>query len=176
MEICCNFLPVFGCNIAKQDNNLKKRCLLPLPVSEWGIETKVIKNPTRFVSIKLRDFQLLEILNLPGGARCFDSFLKALRFQRRKVFFHMNGSMIQRSSKIPNFLFSKTSPTNCATNHPFKKIFGVPTFHRWRLDILRNIATAIEATTCNWTRELLKFDQRGAAKKHVHLQGLFPLV
>ena len=43
LKISCNFLPVFGFSIAKLDNNLLKRFLLPLLVNERWIEPNVIK-------------------------------------------------------------------------------------------------------------------------------------
>ena len=117
----CNVLPVFGFNSAKYDINLMKSCLLPLLVNERGIEPIAIKKASQFGSFKFGNVQLLDKLNFLGGATSLDSFLKAYRLQTRKMVFHMNGSMIQKSSTILNFILTKLSVANCATTILSKK-------------------------------------------------------
>ena len=79
-------LPVFGFNSAKHDTNLIKSSLLPILVNERGIEPTVIIKAIQFVSLKVWDIQLLEIMKLLGGAS-LDSFLKAYKTKETKSFF-----------------------------------------------------------------------------------------
>ena len=85
-ECYCNVLPVFGFNSAKYDINLIKSYLLPILVNERDIEPTVIKKTNQFVSFKLGDIQLLDIMNFLGGATSLDSFLKAYRTKETKSF------------------------------------------------------------------------------------------
>ena len=64
-----------------------KSCLLPILVNERQIEPSVIKKANQFVSTKIVDVQLLDIMNFPGGANCLDSFLKAYKTEETKSFF-----------------------------------------------------------------------------------------
>ena len=87
-EHYCNTLPVFGFNSAKYDINLIKLYLLPFLVNERQIEPTVIKKANQFVSIKCDDVQLLDIMNVFGGATSLDSFLKAYKTEETKGSFH----------------------------------------------------------------------------------------
>ena len=80
------FLPVFGFNSAKNDLNLIKSYLLPILVNEGDIEPTVIKKTNQFISFKLGDIQLLDIMNFLGGATSLDSFLKAYKTSETKGF------------------------------------------------------------------------------------------
>ena len=73
----CNVLPVFGFNSAKYVLNLMKSFLLPIPVNERDIEPTFIKKANHFISFKFGDIQLLDTMNLLGGATRLDSFFKA---------------------------------------------------------------------------------------------------
>ena len=61
--------------------------LSPILVNERGIEPAVIKKANKFVSFKFGDLQLFDIMNFPGGATSFDSFLKAYKTKETKGFF-----------------------------------------------------------------------------------------
>ena len=76
-ERYCNVLPVFRFNSAKYDIDQIKSYLLPIHVNERDVEPTVIKKANQFVSFKFGDIQLLDIMNLLGGATSLDSFLKA---------------------------------------------------------------------------------------------------
>ena len=86
-ERYCSTLPVFGFNSAKNDIDLIKSYLLPILVNERQIEPTVIKKANQFVSFKLGDVPLLDILNFLGGATSLDSFLKAYKTEATKSFF-----------------------------------------------------------------------------------------
>ena len=86
-ERYCNTLPVFGFNSAKYGINLIKSYLLPVLVNERQIEPTVIKKANQFVSFKLGDVQLLDIMNFLVGATSLDSFLKAYETEETKGFF-----------------------------------------------------------------------------------------
>ena len=51
------------------------------------MEPTVIKKANQFVSFKIRDVQLLDIMNFLGGAASLDSFLKAYKTSETKGFF-----------------------------------------------------------------------------------------
>ena len=87
LERYCNVLPVFGFNSAKYDLNLIKSYLLPILVNERDIEPTVIKKVNQFISSKFGDIQLLDIMNILGGAPSIDSFLKAYKTSETKRFF-----------------------------------------------------------------------------------------
>ena len=91
-ERYCNTLPVFGFNSAKYDINLIKSYLLPILVSERQIEPAVIKKANQFVSFKFGDVQLLNIMNVLGGATSLDSFLKAYKTEETEGSFPRSGS------------------------------------------------------------------------------------
>ena len=81
------FLPVFGFNSANYDLNLIKSFLLPILVNERDIELTVIKKVNQFNSFKFGDIQLLDNMNLLGGVKSLDSFLKAYKTSETKRFF-----------------------------------------------------------------------------------------
>ena len=78
---------MFGFNSAKHDLNLIKSYLLPIVFNERDIEPTVIKKANQFISFKISDIQLLDILNFLGAATSLDSFLKAYRILETKGFF-----------------------------------------------------------------------------------------
>ena len=78
-ERYCNVLLVFGFNSANYDLNLIKSHLLSILVNERDIEPTVIKKANQFISLKVGDIQLLDIMNFIGGATSLDSFLKAYK-------------------------------------------------------------------------------------------------
>ena len=86
LERYCNVLPVFGFNSAKYDVNLIKSYFLPIFVNERESEPTVIKKANQFISIKVGDIQLLNIMNFLGSTS-LDSFLKAYRTSETKGFF-----------------------------------------------------------------------------------------
>ena len=87
LERYCNVLPVVGFNGAKYDLNLIKSYLLPILVNERDIEPTVIKKTNQFISFKLVDVQILDIINFLGGATGLDFFLKAYKTSETKGFF-----------------------------------------------------------------------------------------
>ena len=87
LERYCNVLPIFGFNSANFDFNLVKSYSVPILVNERNIETTVIKTAKQFISFKFGDIQLLDILNLLGGATILDSFLKAYHTSETKGIF-----------------------------------------------------------------------------------------
>ena len=88
LERYCNVLPVFCFNSAKCDLNLIKSYLLPILVNERDIGPTVIKKVNQFIWFKFSDSQLLDIMNVLGGATSLDSFLKAYKTSETKRFFH----------------------------------------------------------------------------------------
>ena len=87
LERYCNVLPVFGSNSAKYDINLIKSYFLPILITERIMEPTVNKKANQFVSFKIGDVQLLDIMNFLGGATRLDSFLKAYKTAETKGFF-----------------------------------------------------------------------------------------
>ena len=87
LERYCNVLPVFGFNSAKYDTNLVKFYLLPILINERKMEPTVIKKTNQFVSFKFGDCQLLDIMNILGGATSPDSFPKGYKTAETKGFF-----------------------------------------------------------------------------------------
>ena len=87
LERFCNVLSVFGFNSAKYDFNLFKPSLLHILVNERDIEPTVIKKANQFISFKIGDIQLLNILNFFGAATSLDSFIKAYKTPDTKRFF-----------------------------------------------------------------------------------------
>ena len=87
LERYCNVLSIFRFNSAKYDLNLIKSYFLSILVNERNIEPTVIKNANQFISFKLGDIQLLEIMKLLGGATSLDFFLKAYKTSETKGFF-----------------------------------------------------------------------------------------
>ena len=86
LERSCNVLPVFGFNSAKYDLDLIKSYLLPILVNERDFEPTVIKKANQFISLKVGDFQLLDIMNFFGGATSLHSCVKAYRTSETKGF------------------------------------------------------------------------------------------
>ena len=84
LERFWNVLHVFGFNSAKYDLNLIKSYFLPILVNERDIEPTVMKKANQFISFKFGDIQLLDIMNIVGGATTLDSFLKAYRTSETK--------------------------------------------------------------------------------------------
>ena len=74
-ERYCKELFVSGSNGAKYDLNLIKCYLLPTLVNERDTETTVINKTNQFISFKLSDFQLRDVMNFLDGTAGFDSFL-----------------------------------------------------------------------------------------------------
>ena len=72
LEQYCSVLPVFGFNSAKYHLNLIKSNLLFYHVNERDIEPTVIKKTNQFISFKLGDIQLLDIMNFLGAATSVD--------------------------------------------------------------------------------------------------------
>ena len=77
LERHCNVLAVFGFNSSKYNLNLIKSYLLPILVNERDIEPTFIKKANQFISFEIGDIQLLDIMNILGGATSLFSFLKA---------------------------------------------------------------------------------------------------
>ena len=87
LERYCYVLLVFGVSSAKNDLNLMKYYLLPIPVNERGIEPTIIKKANEFVLFKFGDIQLLDILIFQPEATSLDSFLEAYKTSEAKSFF-----------------------------------------------------------------------------------------
>ena len=87
LERYCNVLPVFGFDSAKYHLNLIKSYLLPILVTERGIEPTVITKANKFISFKFGDIQLLVLMNFLGGATSLDSLLKAYKTSKTKKIF-----------------------------------------------------------------------------------------
>ena len=87
LERYCTLLPIFGFNSAIYDFNLIKSYLIRILVNERNIEPSVLKKANQFISFKFGDIQLLDIMNLLGGATSLDSFLKAYKISETKGFF-----------------------------------------------------------------------------------------
>ena len=112
----CNVFDVFGFNSAKYDIKLLKSYLLPLLRNERDFEPIVIKTPNQFVSFNFGGGLLLDILSFLGGATRLDFFMEVSKTSETKCFFfHMNGSMIQKSSTMLNCLLTKPPLASCAT-------------------------------------------------------------
>ena len=75
---------MFGFNSAKYDLNQIKSYLLPILVNERDVELAVIKKANHFISFKVGDNQLLDIMNFLGGATSLDSFLKGYKTSETK--------------------------------------------------------------------------------------------
>ena len=85
-ERYCITLPVVGLNSAKFHIILIKSYLLPILVNERQIEPAVIKKSDKFVYFKFGDVQLVDIMNILGGATSLDSFLKDYKTEETKGF------------------------------------------------------------------------------------------
>ena len=84
LERYTNTLPVFRFNSGRYDINLVKSYLIPYLINEKEIEPSVIKKANDFVSFKVGDVQLLDIMKFLGGATTLDSFLKAYKASEMK--------------------------------------------------------------------------------------------
>ena len=87
LEHICLVLPVLGFNSAKYDLLLINSFWLPTPANERDIEPTVIKKANKFISFKLGNIQLWDILNSLGGATFLDSSLRAYKTPETKGFF-----------------------------------------------------------------------------------------
>ena len=87
LERYCNVLSVVGFKSAKYDLNFFKSYLLPILVNDRDLEPTVIKKANQFISLKLGDIRLLDIMNFLDGARRLDSILKAYKTSEPKRFF-----------------------------------------------------------------------------------------
>ena len=87
LERYCNVLPLFGFTSGKYDIKLIKSYLLSILINERNMEPTVIKKAKQFVFLNFGDAQLLDVMNILGGATSLDSFLKAYRTSETKVFF-----------------------------------------------------------------------------------------
>ena len=76
LERYCNVLPVLGFNSAKYDINLIKSYLLPILINERNMEPIVIKKANQFVSFKIGDVQLLDIMNFLVEQQALTRFLR----------------------------------------------------------------------------------------------------
>ena len=117
LERYCNVLPVFGFNSAKYDINLIETYLLPILINERNMEPIVIKKANQFVSFKLGDVQLLDIMNFLAGATSLDSFLKAYKTAETKGIFPYEGfdcPQRMNKSELPPYdaIFSKLRNVN----------------------------------------------------------------
>ena len=81
-------------------SQLMKMYLMSFLLNERGIVSIVIKRANQFVSFKIGDVQLLDLLNFLGGTTRLDSFLKAYR--------------TSKTTKIP--LYQKFSDPENLTN------------------------------------------------------------
>ena len=89
------------------------------------MEPTVIKKANQFVSFKFSDVQLLDIMNLLGGATSLDSFLKAYKTSETKGFFPYKWFDIPQkmnNSELPPYdpFFSKLPNMN-----PLEKDYSV---------------------------------------------------
>ena len=87
IELYVNTLTVFGCNSGKYDLDIINSYLLHYLIHERDIQLTVIRKAKHFVSFKFGDVQLLDILNILGGATSLDSFLTAYKTNETKEFF-----------------------------------------------------------------------------------------
>ena len=85
LEIYTYTLPVFGFNSGRYDINLIKSYLIPYLINEKEIEPSVIKKANDFVSFKIGDIQLLDIMKFLGGTTTLDSFLKAYKARDERI-------------------------------------------------------------------------------------------
>ena len=94
---CCNVLPAFVFNGGKNGLFQMKSYLLPILCNERDSDSTVIKNTNQFFFFKYGDIQLLDKMNIFGGATSLDSFLKPQNFsdfQNQMNFYATNGLTI----------------------------------------------------------------------------------
>ena len=77
--------------------------LLPILVNERNIEPTVIKKANQFISFKIGDIQLLDIMNFLGGATSLASFLKAHKTSKKSIFPLRMVSSPQQNAENTNF-------------------------------------------------------------------------
>ena len=77
-----------------------KYYLLPILVNGRKIEPTVIKKANQFISFKVCDIELLDIMNFLGGATGLDSFLKANKTSETKTFF--SDELFDNTDKMQN--------------------------------------------------------------------------
>ena len=87
LERFCKDLTDFSFNSANYNLNLVKFYLLTFRVNERNIESTVIKKANQFISFKISDIQLLDIMNFLGGATSPNFSLKAYKSSETKGFF-----------------------------------------------------------------------------------------
>ena len=87
---------MFGFNNAKYDVNLIKSYLLPNLTIDTIMEPTLIEKAKKFVSLKFGDVQLLDIMNVLGGATRLDSFLKFYKTSGTKASFPMIVSTVHK--------------------------------------------------------------------------------
>ena len=73
-ERYCIVLPVFEINRPKQDITLINSCFLPILVSKRAFKPTAIKKANQFVSFKIVDNELLDILRFLIGATSLEFF------------------------------------------------------------------------------------------------------
>ena len=125
-------LPVLGFNSSKYDLNFIKSYSLPISVHERDNEPTVIKQANQFISFKLGDIELLDILNFLGGAKSLDSFLKAHKTSETKRFFSydwFDQPDRMRNTELPPYevFYSKLRSCNPreAKHTDFVKLLGL---------------------------------------------------
>ena len=121
LERYCNVLPVYGFNSAKYDINSIKSYLLPILINEKNMEPVVIKKANQFVSFKIGDVQLLDIMNFLGGATNLGSFLRAYKTEEAKGFFRMKGSTVHKRWITVSFPLTTHFSANFETWTTLKK-------------------------------------------------------
>ena len=87
LERYCNVLPVFGFNNAKYDMNLIKFYFLSKLLNGRDFETVVLIKAKKYLSFKIGNIQLLDIMNFLGRATTLGSFLKAYEASETSRFF-----------------------------------------------------------------------------------------
>ena len=100
LERYCKDLPVFGFNRAKFHLFLIKSYLLTILVNERDIESNAIKKANQFIWFNFGDIQLLDIMNILGGATNLDSLLKAFKTSETEGFFPYE--WFDQPDKMPN--------------------------------------------------------------------------
>ena len=113
----CIVLPVFALNSSVYYLKLTKSYLLPILVNERDIEPTVIKKANQFMSLKLGDVRLLDIMNFLGGATSLDSSLKACKTSETKGFFpyeRFDNPKKMQNTKLPPYdaFYSKLHSCN----------------------------------------------------------------
>ena len=72
----CNVSLVFSFDSANYDTNLSKSSLLSILIETRDIEPVVNLKSNQYMSFRFGGIQILDIMNILGGAKSFDSFLK----------------------------------------------------------------------------------------------------